>query len=74
MCRAQNQTFWPLPQTPSPLRQSPAGRGGLQQHGELTNKLLRDGPLNVKRLSFVIALLERLPGVVPTKDGVRLPS
>lgn len=44
----------------------------LLQHGELTNKELRDGPLSVKRSSFVCALLARLPGVQATADGVRL--
>jgi hypothetical protein len=44
----------------------------LQQHGELTNKYLRDGPLSVKRSSFVCALLARLPGVEATSAGVRL--
>jgi hypothetical protein len=44
----------------------------LLQHGELTNKDLRDGHLSVKRSSFVCALLARLPGVQATNVGVRL--
>lgn len=47
----------------------------LQQHGELTNKyLLADDGLNVKRSSFVCAVLARMPGVEATAKpmGVRL--
>lgn len=47
----------------------------LLRHGALTNKhLLASDGLNVKRSSFVLALLARLPGVEPINNpaGVRL--
>lgn len=47
----------------------------VRTHGALTNKfLLANDGLNVKRSSFVCALLARLPGLQPMTDqvGVRV--